>query len=288
MMNTLAYLCYGKPRYRQEVMFSILSAYRWMQNEPKYDIIVYTDAPEEFSWLNVTIRPVTDGLMARWMGKASYRFRAKAACIVDLLEEDRNVLFVDGDTYFRADPAKLFGRIAPGSACLHVRELGLSQRKGTAGVILGQLLATGAVRDLAGEPVALHDGEGMWNSGVIGVSSKDRALIQGALHLMDEIWQRERRVHTIEQFAIGHMLIHNNLTEADDVVFHYWQDVFRVPFLAGLPDLLERARAMPLVEAARWSYQFRPVASRKAKVMAYLKTAMHRIGMDRRGVRVSA
>lgn len=289
MNKTLVYLCYGKPRYRQETMFSILSARRWLLGGEKIDIIVYTDQPDEFAWLDVEVRLLTSDLLGSWMGKGTYPFRRKVACLLELLEErGGKMVFADGDTYFQANPTLLFDRIGPGRSCLHLREIRLTRRKDTAGDILGHLFRTGAVRDLEGRPVALYKGEGMWNSGVIGIDDHDRQALNEALHLMDEIWQREQRVHTVEQFALGHVMAAGKLSEAADVVFHYWQDVLRVPFLDELPALLEKARFMPLEEAAQWSYASRPRSSVASRLIGQIKTAVHKLGMDQRWTRVSA
>lgn len=289
MTKTLVYLCYGKPRYRQETMFAILSARHWLAGDEGIEIIVYTDQPSDFAWLNIETRLLTLDLLKLWMGNGAYPFRRKVACLLELLRErGGKIVFADGDTYFQANPALLFDRIGPGRSCLHMREVRLTPRKGTAGAILGQLFTTGAVRDLAGKPVALYKGEGMWNSGVIGIDGHDQQVLDEALHLMDEIWQREQRVHTVEQFALGHVMAAGELSEADDVVFHYWQDVLRVPFLEGLPALLEKAQSMPIGEAARWSYASRPRSSIGSRLIGRIKTVIHRLGMDQRWTRVSA
>lgn len=288
MTKTLVYLCYGQPRYRQETMFAILTARRWMEGIEDIDIIVYTDQPAEFDWLNVEARGLGPDLLEAWMGRGTYPFRRKVACLADLLQErGGKIVFADGDTYFRTNPLRLFDRIGPGHGCLHMREIRLTRREGTAGAILADLFAKDRVLDLEGNPVKLRPNESMWNSGVIGIDSNDHHLLDEALHLMDEIWQREERVHTVEQFALGHVMASGMLREADDVIFHYWQDDLRRPFLDKLPTLLDEARARPLSDAATWSYAFRPTSSRQARLIGSVMKVIHKMGGDHRGTRVS-
>ena len=84
----------------------------------------------------------------------------------------------------------------------------------------------------------------------IGVDAADTDKVRAALHLIDEVWSHEQSVHTLEQFALGHVLAAEaRLSESDDLVFHYWHHRQRAPFLARLPDLLARARQMPLADA---------------------------------------
>ncbi|WBO20839.1 hypothetical protein [Sphingomonas abietis] len=289
MTKTLLYLCYGKSRYQQEAMFAILSANYFLSESDGVDVVVYTDRPDEFIWLGVETRFLNPDILGSWMGAGTYPFRRKVACLLDFLtERGGKVILADGDTYFLSNPAALFDRVGPGRHCLHMREIRLTQRTGTAGAILGQLFDTGAIRDLNGKPVALYPGESMWNSGIIGVHADDHHMLREALHLMDEIWQYEQRVHTVEQFALGHVMHAGRLSEADDVVFHYWHDNLRKPFLGALPALLDRARAMPLPEAVQWSYTHRPTSSAGARVLARIKSFVHKLGADHRWTRNSA
>ncbi len=289
MTDTLVYMCYGKPRYREETMFSILSAYHWMGKSKNVDIVVYTDIPSDFAWLNVSTRMIDQDLLDRWMGSGTYPFRRKVACLADILKsEGGKCVFADGDTYFRYGPSHLFDRVSPGHMCLHMREIRLTSRENTAGAILGGLFLRNEVRDLRGAPVSLNAGEGMWNSGIIGIDAHDGNLLDEALHLMDEIWVREQRVHTVEQFALGHVMgTEGKLCEADDIVFHYWKDALRGPFLKRLPDILARARTMPLDAAARWSYDFRPLPSIRARWIGHVRNMAHRLGVDQRWTRTS-
>lgn len=289
MPDLLLYMSYGRDCYHQETMFSILSARRFMRWTDGAAVrpLVYTDRPADYQWLGVETRELTPALMTEWVG-SGYPFRRKIACIIDALDRATGRLaFLDGDTYFRRHPQRLFNRIGPGSACLHLRELRLTRRAGTAGSALGPLFDRGIVCDEDGRPVRLHPREAMWNSGVIGVDVADADRVRAALRLIDAVWAHEQRVHTLEQFALGHLLADGELRESDDLVFHYWHARQRAPFLARLPAIIARAREMPLDEAAKWSWQQRPVERPVRRAAGLLRNVVHRAGIDHRWTRAS-
>ena len=288
MSDLLLYMSYGRDCYHQETMFSILSARRFMTGGEAWRPLVYTDRPADYEWLDVEVHELTPTLMHEWIGEG-YPFRRKVACILDVLESGVGKLaFLDGDTYFKKDPRHLFDRIGPGRACLHLRELRLARRAGTAGPVLERLFSKDLVRDAADRPVRLRPREAMWNSGVIGVDAADADKVRAALRLIDDVWEHEQSVHTLEQFALGHVLAAEaRLSESDDLVFHYWHNRQRAPFLARLPDLLAHARRMPLSEAAEWSYRQRPTDAPIRRAAGMLRSAMHRAGLDHRWTRTS-
>lgn len=288
MPDLLVYMTYGRECYHQETMFSLLSARRHAGADQRWRPLVYTDRPADYAWLDVDVRELTPALMAEWVG-SGYRFRRKMACVLDALGAvaGGRLAFLDGDTYFRRDPARLFDRIGPGRACLHLREIRLTRRPGTAGSVLGPLFDREEVRDAAGCLVRLRPGEAMWNSGVIGVDAADAGRARDALGLVDAVWTHDRTVPTLEQFAWGHVLADGQLSEAGDVVFHYWHRRQRDPFLMRLPAIIARARAMPLAEAAEWSWHQRPVEPVLRRAAGLLRDAVHRVGIDRRWTRAS-
>jgi len=286
MSDLLLYMSYGRDCYHQETMFSILSARRYMTGGEAWRPLVYTDRPGDYEWLDVDVRELTPAMMEAWIA-GGYPFRRKVACILDVLESGVGKLaFLDGDTFFKQSPQQLFERIGPGRACLHLRELRMTRRPGTAGQKLGCLFDREIVRDAAGHPVRLHPRESMWNSGVIGVDGSDIDRIRQILTLIDDIWTHDQSVHTLEQFAVGHAF-GEALSETGDLVFHYWHHRQRAPFLARLPDLIARAQQLPLADAAEWSYGQRPVEKPTRRAAGMLRNAVHRVGFDHRWTRTS-
>lgn len=299
MPHTLLYMTYGGDPYHQETMFSILSARRFAAAGEGPRVLVYTDRPADYGWLDVDVRALTPAMMETWIGgPGGYPFRRKVACILDALGTGAGKLaFLDGDTYFRRHPNLLFHRIGSGRACLHLREQRLTRRAGTAGLALGRLFDSAVVLDPAGQPVRLRPREAMWNSGVIGVDESDAAKVAEALRLIDDIWAHEQSIRTLEQFALGHVLGRcdrddggargGTLSPTEDIVFHYWHARQRAPFLARLPHIIAQARRIPLAQAAAWAYPQRPVEVPLRRIAGVLRNALHAAGGDHRWTRTS-
>jgi hypothetical protein len=79
----------------------------------------------------------------------------------------------------------------------------------------------------------------MWNSGVIGMHPDQLPLIPEILNLNDELYP-PALFRTTEQFAVGVVLANRtNLSEARDVVHHYWFVPRRTKFDAALRQVME-------------------------------------------------
>ena len=117
-MNNLVYLSYGAGPHEQEITFSVLSAYHWLGvGDLDMRIVVYTDRPETFSTLEVATVVLDASTLKEWAGPAGFGHRRKILALRDALQRfDGPSAILDGDTYFRRSPTKLFGRIGPGRA----------------------------------------------------------------------------------------------------------------------------------------------------------------------------
>jgi len=263
-VRTLIYLSYGAGLHEQEISFSILSAYRWLGvGRSDWRIVVYTDRPEQFASLEVDTVTLEAETLKQWAGPSGFGHRRKIMALRDALDRcDGPTALLDGDTYFRRSPSRLLARVGPGRAVMHLREGAVNVLPGHAQAELAAMLQTaGPFTDVAGMPLPITPEATMWNSGVVGIHSSDRRLLDAALSLTDQFCLRSR-LHTLEQFALGLVLDrHATLRETGDVVFHYWDRSFRDPFQRKLPGLLSRHGSLPLGERARLSYAERPRSS---------------------------
>jgi len=260
-MKNLVYLSYGAGLHEQEISFSVLSAYRWLgTNRPDWRIVIYTDRPEVFLPLEVATVELDPHKLREWIGPAGFGHRCKILALCNALQrfEGQSVL-LDGDTFFRRSPQRLFDRLGPGRTVMHLREGVVGALPGPAHDKLRALLASsGPFNDLAGNEVLISGTTPMWNSGVIGVDRSDRALLDEALHLTDQFCSLSD-LFTLEQFALGIVLgRRTTLAETGDVVCHYWDWFFRGPFREQLPQLLDRHRELSLEQRARRCYAYRP------------------------------
>jgi len=281
-MKNLVYLSYGPGLHEQEITFSILSAYHWLGvGDPDMRIVIYTDRPETFSTLKVATVVLDASTLKEWAGPAGFGHRRKILALRDALQRfDGPSAILDGDTYFRRSPWKLFDRIGPGRAVMHLREGSMDFLPGPVhGELVSLLRDGGPWADLSGAALSISASAPMWNSGVIGADPSDVRLLDESIHLTDQLSSRSK-LHTLEQFALGTVLgRETRLREVGDIVFHYWDRSYRDPFHRLLPELLKRTATMPLAGRARHCYAYRPRPSLRRRARLLCNRWLRRIGL---------
>jgi len=287
-MHSLLYFSYGHGLHIEETIFSIYSARYWEPDQQKLPIIVYTDSPDRFSDLKVEIRFVDQSTLDAWMNGESYIHRRKTMCLISALEQhEGGLIFIDGDTWFKNNPTKLFSRIDRGFHLLHLLESKLVYSGDAANLELDRVLTEGSFCDLNGNKIEFSSNTTMWNSGVIGLTHRSLPKVREGLHFMDQLWDITKSVNTVEQYAMGHFLAADPIKECGDIVCHYWFKPVRNRFRKQLPGLLEQSARMPLEKRASWLFRQRPKPSIKANLRCAVKGAMHSFGLPVPGVRMS-
>jgi hypothetical protein len=282
------YLSYGQGLHEQEVAFSILSARHWAgpgANEIRF--LVYTDRPESFARLPVTIELVTREQWDEWAGPFQFSHRRKIMALRHALEKYPGAtVLLDGDTWLRKSPELLFPRVGPGRAVMHIREGRLTEIKMPIPLEMAGLLQRYRFTDPGGRVLEIPASSAIWNAGVVGMHSSDMGLLKEILHLTDQFCAKSK-LHILEQFAFSYFLGQRmaQLREAADLVFHYWPPYLHAPFRLKLPRIMEEYADLPLEERARKCYaeRPRPTMSRRAKVVA--KRGLQVLGLLRGGAR---
>lgn len=280
---TLMYLCYGQGFHRDEIIYSILSAFRFVPAiNPLMEYVVYTDDPASFEHLGITVRVLSAIELDEWLNGATYIHRRKTVAIIDALRRfPGNVAFVDSDTYFLRSPLDIFDRIGPGRTVLHVREAKLHQLKKWESDLV-RYLGSAHLRDGTGALIRLSEQDAMWNSGVIGINTADIELLEQALPVIDEIW-RNCKANPIEQFVTGHFLSRVDLSACRPIVFHYWAHELRNSFRNRLVDLVKPLVGESILEQAERIYASRPIMATKGKAKEIFRESLRFVGIPTSG-----
>jgi hypothetical protein len=267
--RVIMYLCYGIGSHVNETLYSLLTAFRFVPpTTPGFQYVVYTDLPEVFSGLGVTTRLVAEEDLSRWLGSTGYIHRRKTMSIIDALSRSSgSVAFIDSDTYFLRSPEDLFDRIGPGRTCLHVLEEHLRRSKTETNAGVGALLASQPFYDQAGHQMRFPADPPVWNTGVLGIHSSDHRLMEDALSLTDQLWDKSH-IHHVEQIATGLAFQNTRTSQCRDIVFHYWPDYLRAPFRQRLPALMKQLSREPMNLRPELAFNERPKAplARRLKV----------------------
>jgi hypothetical protein len=179
-------------------------------------------------------------------------------------------VLLDGDTWFRKSPSKLFKRISTQSTLLHANEGIIDNMRGSkAEALKGFLDAMNRIDDQYGENLPTRHSR-MWNAGVIGLHLSHRPLLDQVLAITDFLCEHSQ-LHVLEQLAFSHVLPRNSHTiECLDTVFHYWPPYIHQPFRQKIETLLTETKS--LSEHTRLSVLYRnrprPTNTRRGLVLA--------------------
>ncbi len=220
MLNYL-YLDYGgKPKYRAELKYSLISL-RAELDPARARIVVASDASEIYRNWPVTVMDIAPRIRD-WSGRGLYYHRIKPALMCAALERFAEpVLLLDSDSIVR-----------PG---FHAE---VAEKMGTA-VVMNRFEKRNPIPPIRGFRTRLpHLGEyrydvahsWMYNSGLIGMTPRHLPLLDDTLAMIDALIGRAKKFPTIEQFALSEVLrlTQTPIAEIPDSFLHYWQGRRRI------------------------------------------------------------
>jgi hypothetical protein len=211
----LLYLVYGPDAaYHAEAQFSILSALYRAGTSKAFDIVVYTDAPQHYKDLPVQVQELSADILQQWYGPLRYHHRAKLCLLQQAVPLASKTVFIDTDTFFLRDPALLFAAVND-NTCLadELYESHLPVKTAGDSAVSAMLAEYGI--DARKIPVI--------NSGLFGISHKNRDVLDIAIALNDVVYPASDRSLTTEQLVLGMAASTKTALVADDnVIKHYW------------------------------------------------------------------
>ncbi len=245
--NYILYQAYGNKDVLNEAIYSILSFHN-QKTRPEVTFVVYTDDPAYYEGKipeGVIFESLTQEKLTRWKGPTNFHHRVKVEMIIDFFSKyDGNLLYVDTDTCFKADPAPLFDGIDKGKVFMHVCE-------GRIDKVTDNLVFKKLVRFLKGHAFKLKDGSDlvipadiyMWNAGVLGFNKSVLPKVKEVLELTDVVHQQYEK-YVMEQFVFSYVLQNNyTLHEAEPYIYHYWN--FK-EFRTVIKELLDQFKGAPV------------------------------------------
>ncbi len=254
--NTLLYLSYGRGPHADETLYSMLTLGRFPASA--FDgiaIRIVTDQVDLFEPLGFEVIPVSATTLEEWQGPSRFIHRCKIMALKLVMERfGGKCLLVDGDTYFRRPPGRLFRRIGPGQSILH----GIEGRLAVSRHEFNHRMAAVLEDRSPGYHPAIDLAHGsstvQWNAGVVGLDAAHSPLLDEVLGLTDYLLTRTFTM-VLEQLAFSIILAaRTELGPSRDVIFHYNASPDRSSFRSRLPELLAGSAGLPPRERARWLY----------------------------------
>jgi len=269
---SLIYLAYGSPDLHAEAVYSLLSYYKVAR--PAAQVLIYTDAAATFKQVlgerpGISYPTVTPDEWQSWRGSSNKVYLLKIGVLTHAAQHyPGNLLFVDTDTIWQADPAPLFAQIERGQFIMHVSEGKLATGNELSRKIYRRL--KGQVFTVAQRALSITDSTVLYNSGILGLSSILAAQLPNVVALADQLYAAYNK-HMMEQLAFSMWFGETGtIAQAAPYVLHYWNlkaarplltQVFQQHALHSLEAFYEKATALNLSELHESELRYRALPS---------------------------
>jgi len=209
------------PSYHRQAYLAILSLLK--QTTQEHKIVMLTDAPQYYNYLNtsIDIHTITQEVLTDWKGPHDFFWRIKIKGIeyAHLQYPQHDVLYLDTDTFLFGNLSEIQHLIASGKSVMHLQEgLLFALNSKTIKVMWKQL------KGKTYQHCKINAQSGMWNAGVIGFSATHASsYLKDILAICDGMLADKVRPKLIEQFAFSLRLQqHSNILPANHIFGHYW------------------------------------------------------------------
>lgn len=225
--NYIVFQCYGQEGVFLECGHALLSLALQYDNEVPADLQVwiYTDNPGWFKILDginlpLNYRMVDKPTIQQWYGSINFVHRMKIELLKDFAgAREGNVLYCDTDVVFLRKPDEMFRAIGEGKKYMHVMEGKVSEKINPILAKLDKYLRRSVSMRVNDKP--LHE-LAMWNAGVLGFSTNDKAILDEILAFTDREYPGFPK-HVVEQFAFSvYFQQAGDVKAAAPYMIHYW------------------------------------------------------------------
>lgn len=246
----LVFQAYGLQEIMRQTFFSIASLLRQLEKDSPLKVAIYTDQPEyiqAFIQKNPRVETVVIDreMIKKWRGEIDFVHRVKIEILKDAGQRFPGDLFYcDGDTYFLGSPTAKFKKVDDKHSLMHIFESVLGDKKDPIAKKMNKFVREHKFQ-INGKDSGLNSRSAMWNAGVIGISNKNKNLLDDILALTDQMHKIYPK-HVNEQLAVSQVLKnHTEISATDELIVHYWnqKEDYQIAvdkFLESFPSL-ERA-----------------------------------------------
>jgi hypothetical protein len=260
MQKTIVYLSHGGQKYHDQTRYSVLTLLALFIEQKRNDfrIAVYTDRPDRLPAHDlIKPIPVNPEVFAGLLGPLDYPHRIKLGILRRALGDfGAPLIYVDSDTRWLRIPeepfAALSGSGTPPACYLYKVEGSISAN------FFPQYfrLLRNKRRKLTEWRLSPDPPWTMWNSGTVGIPSRNAGFIDEVLRVNDELLPHVGYRNCVEQLALSLVAASRFEVRPFDAYLEHWW-----PYGSELPVLLRRffdplPPALPVPEQAARAAQF--------------------------------
>ncbi|MBW3127689.1 hypothetical protein [Hymenobacter profundi] len=235
-MKNLVLLSYGNMIEHRRAIGAVMSFWAWYSgNKEEVRTIIYTDNPDYFrsiaqdlplEYVLLTL-PILDAML----NGGNYIHRRKIAIIDETYKKYplEEVLFIDSDTFFIADPKEWFNSFKEGKSFMHVAEFSFEKAVQHFASFQQEIYPISFINLIESKKFyiddieeQLHRNQLSWNSGVLGLPSNIAKYMKDIFALSDEFYEKTSwRIS--EQLAFSLVLqLKTEVHPSNQYVYHYW------------------------------------------------------------------
>lgn len=230
-MDNLVIQSFGRESEYRRAVLTILSYYAYSsQYLAETNVLLFTDRPEFFEayvkGLPVQCFLLTPEKIKEMRGEDDFLHRIKIAVIEKAFAlTNGNILYLDSDTFFIADPTPLAQQLAERKMFMHLLEYPFIEEvedKTPTYKSFYKLINSREFILTNGQSIKVMPQHCSWNAGVMFFHPSHAALIPDVYALTDQFYSGSQS-HASEQYAFSVVMQENaELGSCDDVVYHYW------------------------------------------------------------------
>lgn len=240
-MNHIIYLVINNSETAIQCICSLKSLFQNTDSKMQgfFKVLIYTNIPSYFQEYenspDVTVICLNEEKITQWKGKDNYIYRSKIMVLKHhFLHYTGTAILIDSDTFFVKSPIDLFEKInTDNSSLMYVMENLLGDKNQYFHEIKYNTKNMVSFHEYLEEHhkiidpdtnqcYEMPDQHELWNSGVIGLKSENKDVLDDALNYSDCVY-RQFKIRTAEQFAYSYALQNKTKIYAcDDVLFHYY------------------------------------------------------------------
>ena len=223
----------GQHEYIRSV-FSLWSLYAHLSMQwKKTPTLLFTDKPQFFekylAGLPVTCVMLSPVRIKEMRGEIDFVHRMKICAIEQAFHSTGgNLFYIDGDTFFTADCARLFTEVSQTVSFMHTPEYTFHQLRDLplpAGLPFHSVVEYIERNELImanGSTCRFSSSLWSWNAGAIVLHRSHETCLQDVFKITDQLYGATRN-HASEQYAFSLVLqTRTQLRRCDQYIFHYW------------------------------------------------------------------
>jgi hypothetical protein len=175
---------------------------------------------------------LTPDKMTAMRGKIDFLHRMKIAMIEEAFQlTSTNILYVDSDTFFIADPSALLRLVSEKKTFMHkneyrfdsLRDMRLPAAESFHAFL--DLIEARTFLGANGSPLPVSTLQYSWNAGAMILHKSHATLLPDIYALTDQFYPPTLN-HASEQYAFSIILqTHSEIDSCEDIVYHYWYRV---------------------------------------------------------------